>query len=80
METKVASMSVPWLRRLVAGLSPRRPGSDPGSVHVGFLVDKMALGQIFPRVLRFFPVSLIPPVLHYTEIRKKTTLPDRVAQ
>jgi hypothetical protein len=46
-------LAVPWLRRLVAGLSPRRPGFDPGSVHVGFVVDKVALGQVFPRVLRF---------------------------
>jgi hypothetical protein len=48
-------MAVPWLRRLVAGLSPLRPGFDPGSVHVGFVVDKVTLGQVFPRVLRFFP-------------------------
>jgi hypothetical protein len=41
-------MAVPWLRRLVAGLPPRRPGFDPGSVRVGFLVDKVALGQVFP--------------------------------
>jgi hypothetical protein len=33
----------------------------------GFVVDKVALGQLFPRVLRFSPVSFIPPVLHYTE-------------
>jgi hypothetical protein len=44
---------------------------DFGSVHVGFVVDKVALGQVFPRVLRCSPVSLIPPVLHYTEKRKK---------
>jgi hypothetical protein len=36
-------------------------------VHVGLVVDKVALGQIFPRVLRFSPVNFIPPVLHYTE-------------
>jgi hypothetical protein len=42
-------LAVPWLRRLVAGLSPWRPGFDPGSVHVGFVVDKVALGQVFPR-------------------------------
>jgi hypothetical protein len=30
---------------------------------VGFVVDKVALGQVFPRVLRFFPVHFIPPVL-----------------
>jgi hypothetical protein len=64
-------MAVPWLRRIVAGLSPRRLGFDPGSVHMGFLVDKVALGLDFPRVLRFSPVSFIPPVLHYKEKRKK---------
>jgi hypothetical protein len=41
------------LRRLVAGLSPRRPGFVSGSVHMGFVVDKVALGQVFPRVLPF---------------------------
>jgi hypothetical protein len=56
-------MAVPWLRRLVGGLPPRRPEFDPGSVHMGFVVDKMALGQVFPRVLRFYPVNFIPPVL-----------------
>jgi hypothetical protein len=35
--------AVPWLRLLVAGLSPWRPGS----IHVGFAVDKVALGQVF---------------------------------
>jgi hypothetical protein len=53
--------AIPWLRRLVAGLPLRRPGFDPGSVHVGFV----ALGQIFPRVLRFSSVNIIPLVLHY---------------
>jgi hypothetical protein len=31
----------------------------------GFVVDKVALGQVFPRVLQFSPVNIIPPVLHY---------------
>jgi hypothetical protein len=57
--------AVPWLRRLAAGLPPWRPGFDPGSVHVGFVVDKVALGQVFPRVLRFSLVNFIPAVLHY---------------
>ena len=70
--TVIGDMAVPWLRRLVAGLPPRRHGFDPGSVHVGFVVDKVALGQVFPpRVLRFSPVNFIPPVLHYTEKQKK---------
>jgi hypothetical protein len=64
-------LAVPWLRLLVAGLSPRKPEFDPGSVRVGFLVDKVALGQVFSRVLRFSPVNFIPPVFHYKEKRKK---------
>jgi hypothetical protein len=34
------------------------------SVHVGFVVDKVALGQVFLLVLRFCPVSIILPLLH----------------
>jgi branched-subunit amino acid transport protein len=49
---------MPWLEWLVAGLSPRRPGFAARSVHVGFVVDKVALGQVFLRVLRFSPVSI----------------------
>jgi hypothetical protein len=41
------------------------------SVHVGFVMDEVALEQVFPRVFRFSPVDIIPPVLHYTEKRKK---------
>jgi hypothetical protein len=52
-DLKIQNMAVPRLRRLVAGLSLWMPGFDPGSVHVGFVVDKVAL--VFPRVLRFFP-------------------------
>jgi hypothetical protein len=54
-----------------AGLPPRRPVFDPGSVHVGFVMDKVALGQVFPIVLRFSPANFIPPVLNYLEKRKK---------
>jgi hypothetical protein len=43
----------------------KNPGKkNPRSVHVGFVVDKVALGQVFLRVLRFSPVNFIPPVLH----------------
>jgi hypothetical protein len=31
---------------------------------VGFVVDKVALGQVFLRVLRFSLASIIPPLLH----------------
>jgi hypothetical protein len=57
--------AVPWLRRLAAGLPPRRPEFDPWSVHVGLVVDKVALRQVFPRILRVSSVNFIPPVLHY---------------
>jgi hypothetical protein len=67
---KTFKLAVPWLRELVAGLSSQRPGFNPGSVYVGFVVEKMALGQVFPLVLRFSPLSFIPPVLHYTGKRK----------
>jgi hypothetical protein len=65
------NQTVPWLRRLIAGFSQRRPGFDPRLVHVGFVVEKVTLGQVFPRVLRFFHVSFIPQVLDYTEKREK---------
>jgi hypothetical protein len=61
--TNTGHLAVPWLRSLVAGLSPRRPGFTPGSIHVGFVVDKAGLGQVFLRVLRFYPVNIIPPSL-----------------
>jgi hypothetical protein len=47
------SNSYPW----------RRPGFNPRSVHVGFVVDKMALGQVFllstsvsPRQFAFYQI------------------------
>jgi hypothetical protein len=52
------AQAVPWLRSLVAGLSPRRPGFEPGSIHVGFMVNKVEMGQVFLRVLRFSPVDI----------------------
>lgn len=54
----------PLLRRFVAGFSPRRPGLSPRLVHMGFVVEKVAVGQVFLRVLRFFPVIVILLLLH----------------
>jgi hypothetical protein len=34
---------VSWLRQLVAGFPSRRPGFDPRSAHVGFIVEKVEL-------------------------------------
>jgi hypothetical protein len=53
-----AEMAVPWLRTLVAGLSLWRPEFAPGSIHVGFVVAKVALGQVFLRVIRFFSFNI----------------------
>jgi hypothetical protein len=39
--------------RLVAGFSPLRPGFDPGSGKVGFVVDNVALGQVSSKYFRF---------------------------
>jgi hypothetical protein len=45
---------MPWLKRLVAGLSPWSPAFNPGSVHVIFVVECFV-----------FRLSLIiEPVLH----------------
>jgi hypothetical protein len=60
-----SSLAVPWLKRLVAVLPQRKSGFDPGSVHVGFVVDKVALEQVF------LHVNFIPPVIHYLEKIKK---------
>jgi hypothetical protein len=60
-------------------LSPQSPGFNPGSVHMGFVVDKMTLGQDFPRVLRFSSVNFILPLLHDKE-KNTNHLHHRVAQ
>jgi hypothetical protein len=57
--TNHLSQAVPWLKSLIAGLSPRRSRFAPGSIHVGFVVEKVALGQGFLRVLRFSPVNIL---------------------
>jgi hypothetical protein len=49
----ISQLAVPYLRRLVAGFPPRRPGFEPRSSHGGFMVDKVALGQVFSEYLCF---------------------------
>jgi len=61
---KTSVGAVPFVRRLVAGLSPRRPELNPRSVYLGFMVERVALGQVFLRVLRSFRVIVIQLVLH----------------
>jgi hypothetical protein len=54
--------TVPWLRRLVGGLSPGWSRFDPSPVHVRFVVDKVALAflcQYHPPNTPFTPSFLI---------------------
>jgi hypothetical protein len=50
-----------WLGCLVTDLSLKRPGFTPGSFHMWYVVDKVALAKVFLRVPRFSPVNIIPP-------------------
>jgi hypothetical protein len=56
--------TVPQLRRLVAGFPPRWPGFEPRSDHVGFVMDQVALGQIFSEYFRFPSQFLFHRLLH----------------
>ena len=42
-----------WLGLLIAGLSTQRPGLDARSVHVRFMVDKVALWKVYSEYFRF---------------------------
>jgi len=55
---------MPRLSWLVAGLSPQWFGLNPRPDHVGFVVDKVALGQVFMGVMQILPICVIPPMLH----------------
>jgi hypothetical protein len=46
-------MAVLWLRRLDAGLSPRKDNFHSGPAHVEFVVDKVTLRHDFVRVTLF---------------------------
>jgi hypothetical protein len=48
---------------VIVGFSSWRSDFVPRSVHVRFVVDKVALGHIFLRVVLFSTVSIIPPWL-----------------
>jgi hypothetical protein len=69
--------AVPWLRRLVVGLPPRRPGFDPGSVHVGFVVDKVTLYFGLPLPISFHRCSI---TMKRTKNNNHRHLHHRVAQ
>jgi hypothetical protein len=45
----------------VASLSLLRPRHEPKTVHVGFVVVEVALGEVFLQVPHFYLVNIIPP-------------------
>ena len=57
-------MAVPWLKLLVAGLSPQRLVFDLRYFCVGFVVDQVKLGRGFLKALRFIHVTVVPSMLH----------------
>jgi hypothetical protein len=57
-------MAVPWLKEFVTDLLPQRPGFDPRLVHVGFVVDEVALGQVFLKVFPCHCHSTTPYLIH----------------
>jgi hypothetical protein len=72
------SLSSP-LETLYANMaSQRRLRLGPRVVHVGFLVDKLALGQILLQVIRFFPVSNIASASCSFTYRCKAYVTDRI--
>ena len=60
-------------RCTVVGLPPQRPGFDPESIHLEFVVREEALGQFPLWVLRISPVSIFPPLL-YSHFHHNSTL------
>jgi hypothetical protein len=50
-------LAMPCCWHLVAGLSPLGPGFIPGPVHVGFILDKVALGHVYSEDCGF-PLSV----------------------
>jgi hypothetical protein len=55
---------MPQLRQLVASFSPQWSRFAHKAVHVESVVDKVALGEVFLRVLQFSPDNIIPLLLH----------------
>jgi len=57
-------MAVPSPRHLIVTLSLRRPMFDPRLVNPRFMMDKLALGQVFLPVPGFSAIDLIPQNFH----------------
>jgi hypothetical protein len=57
----IAQAVIRWL----PGFPPRRPGFDPGSGQVVFVVDKVALGQVFSEYFGFSCQSSFHQILRH---------------
>ena len=68
---------MPWLRQLLAGFTPRKAGFNPRSVHVRFVVHKVALWQGSLPVLQSSPVRNFPPMLD-THLHLRGTKPSNL--
>lgn len=55
---------VPFLRWLVTGLSPRRPGFSSRVVSIGSGADRVAMAERFPRVLWFYSIAKYAILFH----------------
>jgi hypothetical protein len=64
-KSKSRNLAAPYLKRLVAGFPTRRPGFELGSGQIGFVVDKVALGQVFSEYFGFPFQSLFHQILHH---------------
>jgi len=60
--------AIPCFMLLVSGLEIRVDGFNPRPINVGLVVNKVALGQVFLRVLRISPLSILPLKFHNTII------------
>jgi hypothetical protein len=60
----IGNLAAPYLKPLVAGFPPRRPGFKPGFSHVGFVVYKVALAQVFSEYFGFPCQSSFHQFLH----------------
>jgi len=51
------------VQRLVAALSLRMSAVDPSPIFVGFVTDRVVMGQVVVRIIEFSPVITILQML-----------------
>jgi hypothetical protein len=77
-ETGEHQKSLPCLRQLVTGVASPKPGFDPGPVLLRFVMDRIAVGLVFLRILRGFPVTTISPMVR-THLHPHTAVSRRTS-